>query len=231
MTSSGARGDDQAPRPYMRQITLIMRNEDVTAELDFPRDDRFVYRMVGPMEAERLSEDTNFALIDSSGGAELHFLLGQSEPARSLGQEHTPSRMELFQNVEFRRALRSRDRPATRSFGSVFKGYAEPLYGPVSPIFRWAAPQEVLQEVTPSTDPAAAVAELAKLGVTPGEPDGDGKRWLTYDEGGKRVPLEIEIRTSKDEEDRRRKTAEEIKSQLEEIGVASRWSRSDSATW
>jgi peptide/nickel transport system substrate-binding protein len=73
--------------------------------------------------------------------------------------------------------------------------------------------------VTPKTDPPAALAELAKLGVTPGEPDSDGKRWLTYEEGGKRIPLEIEIRTSKDEEDRRRKTAEEIKSQLEAIGV------------
>jgi peptide/nickel transport system substrate-binding protein len=101
----------------------------------------------------------------------------------------------------------------------VFSGYAEPLYGPVSPIFRWAAPSDLLEEVTPKTDPAAALAELAKLGVTPGEPDSDGKRWLQYEEGGKRIPLEIEVRTSKDDEDRRRKTAEEIKSQLESIGL------------
>ena len=94
--------------------------------------------------------------------------------------------MELFQKVEFRRALaHAIDRNAI--IRRVFKGHAEPLYGPVSPIFRWAAPPEVLQEVTPKTDPKAALAELAKLGVTPGEPDGDGKRWLTYLEGGKRV--------------------------------------------
>jgi peptide/nickel transport system substrate-binding protein len=89
----------------------------------------------------------------------------------------------------------------------------------VSPIYRWVAPAEVLREVTPKTDPAAAVAELAPLGITPGEPDTDGKRWLTYEESGKRVPLEIEVRTNVTPEDVRRRTGEEIKTQLEAIGV------------
>ena len=70
----------------------------------------------------------------------------------------------------------------------VFKGYAEPLLRASLPHFSLGRSPEVLEEVTPKTDPAAAVAELAKLGITPGEPDGDGKRWLTYQEGGKRVP-------------------------------------------
>ena len=74
--------------------------------------------------------------------------------------------------------------------------------------------------MTPTTDAAAALTELASLGVVPGEPDADGKRWLTYEgKSGKRVPLEIEIRTSISAEDARRRTAEEIKSQLEGIGV------------
>jgi peptide/nickel transport system substrate-binding protein len=211
------RGDEQDPRPYVKQLTLILRNEDVTAELDFQRDDRFIYRLVGPMESERLSQDPSFMLLDRGRGAGCFFFWVNQNPAAPWGKTH-PKRMELFQKVEFRRALaHAIDRNAI--IRRVFKGHAEPLYGPVSPIFRWAAPPETLQEVTPSTDPSAAIAELAKLGVTPGEPDGDGKRWLSYDEGGKRVPLEIEIRTSKDEEDRRRKTAEEIKSQLEEIGI------------
>jgi peptide/nickel transport system substrate-binding protein len=211
------RGDDQAPRPYLRKLTLIMRKEDVTAEMDFRRDDRFVYRQVGPMEAERLSDDTNFTLIDRGRGAGCFFFWVNQNPAAPWAKSF-PRRMELFQKVEFRRALaHAIDRDAI--IRRVFKGYAEPLYGPVSPIFRWAAPPEVLGEVTPKTDAAAALAGLAKLGITPGEPDGDGKRWLTYVEGGKRIPLEIEVRTSKDEEDRRRKTAEEIKSQLERIGV------------
>ena len=124
----------------------------------------------------------------------------------------------LFQKVEFRRALaHAIDRHAL--IRHVYKGHAEPVYGPVSPIFRWVAPPEVLEEVTPKTDPAAALAELAKIGVTPGEPDSNGKRWLTYEEGGKRVPLEFEIRTNKVEEDIRHKTAEEMKSQLEVIGL------------
>jgi peptide/nickel transport system substrate-binding protein len=211
------RGDEQAPRPNLRQLTLIMRKEDVTAELDFQRDDRLIYRQVGPMEAERLSQDTSFELFDRGRGGGCFFFWVNQNPAAPWGKTH-PRRMELFQNVEFRRALaRAIDRHAL--IRRVFRGHAEPLYGPVSPIFRWAAPPEVLQEATPKTDPKAALAELANLGVTPGEPDGDGKRWLTYLEGGKRVPLEIEIRTSKDDEDRRRKTAEEIKSQLEEIGI------------
>jgi peptide/nickel transport system substrate-binding protein len=211
------RGDDQAPRPYLSKVTLIMRKEDVTAEMDFVRDDRYVYRQVGPMEAERLSNDSNFMLIDRGRGAGCFFFWVNQNPSAPWSKTN-PKRMELFQKVEFRRALaHAIDRNAI--IRRAFKGYAEPLYGPVSPIFRWAAPPEVLEEVTPKTDPSAAVTELAKLGVTPGEPDGDGKRWLTYPEGGKRVPLEIEIRTSKDEEDRRRKTAEEIKSQLEQIGI------------
>jgi peptide/nickel transport system substrate-binding protein len=211
------RGDDLAPRPYVRQLSLIMRKEDVTAELDFERDDRLVYRLVGPMEAERLSDDSRFVLFDRGRGGGCFFFWVNQNPAAPWGKTY-PSRMELFQKVEFRRALaRVIDRNAI--IRRVFKGHAEPLYGPVSPIFRWAAPPEVLQEATPSTDREAALTELAKLGVTPGEPDADGKRWLTYLEGGKRIPLEIEIRTSKDEEDRRRKTAEEIKSQLEEIGL------------
>ena len=212
------RGDDQDPRPYVKQLTLIMRKEDVTAELDFQRDDRFIYRQVGAMESERLSQDTNFIVLERGRGGGCFFFWVNQNPAAPWGKTH-PKRMELFQNVAFRRALaHAIDRNAI--IRRVFKGHAEPLYGPVSPIFRWAAPPEMLQEVTPATDPSAAIAELAKLGVTPGEPDGDGKRWLTYEEGGKRVPLEIEIRTSKDEEDRRRKTAEEIKSQLEAIGIA-----------
>ncbi len=211
------RGDEQTARPYLRSLVLVMRREDVTAELDFLRDDRFVYRQIGPMEAERLREDTRFEVLDRGrGGGCLFFWLNQN-PSAPWGKTH-PGRMALVQKVEFRRALaHAIDRGAI--IRRVFQGYADPLYGPVSPVFRWAARSEELQEETPKTDPAAALAELAKLGVTPGEPDGDGKRWLTYDEGGKRSPLEIEIRTSKDEEDRRRKTAEEIKSQLEEIGV------------
>jgi peptide/nickel transport system substrate-binding protein len=212
------RGDDEAPRPYVRQLTLIMRKEDVTAEMDFQRDDRFIYRQVGPMEAERLSQDTRFELFDRGRGGGCFFFWVNQNPAAPWAKTY-PKRMELFQKVEFRRALaHAIDRNAI--IRRAFKGHAEPLYGPVSPIFRWAAPPELLQEVTPKTDPKAAIAELAALGVTPGEPDGDGKRWLTYLEGGKRIPLEIEIRTSKDEEDRRRKTAEEIKSQLGEIGLA-----------
>ena len=195
-----------------------MRKEDVTAEMDFQRDDRFIYRLVGAMEAERLSRDPSFELFDCGRGGGCFFFWVNQNPAAPWSKDY-PKRMELFQKVEFRRALaHAIDRNAI--VRRVFKGHAEPLYGPVSPIFRWAAPPEMLQEVTPKTDPKAALAELATLGVTPGEPDGDGKRWLTYLEGGKRVPLEIEVRTSKDEEDRRRKTAEEIKSQLGEIGIA-----------
>jgi peptide/nickel transport system substrate-binding protein len=211
------RGDDLNPHPYLKKIALVMRKKDVTAEMDFLGDDRFVYRMVGPMEAERLKEDTHFEIRDRGLSGWCMFFWVNQNPQAPWGKTH-PKRMELFQKVEFRRALaHAIDRPAI--IRRVFKGYGEPLYGPVSPVYRWAAPNEVLAEVTPATDPAAAQAELAKLGVTPGEPDADGKRWLTYEENGQRIPLEIEIRTSQDEEDRRRKTAEEIKSQLEAIGV------------
>jgi peptide/nickel transport system substrate-binding protein len=211
------RGDDQAPRPHLRKLTLIMRKEDITAELDFLRDDRLVYREVGSMEAERLSQDTSFDILDRGRGAGCFFFWVNQNPQAPWGKTF-PRRMELFQKVEFRRAIaHAIDRNAI--VRRVFGGYAEPLFGPVSPIFRWAAPSDVLEDVTPKTDPVAALAELAKLGVTPGEPDADGRRWLHYDEGGKRVPLEIEIRTSKDDEDRRRKIAEEIKSQLEAIGL------------
>jgi peptide/nickel transport system substrate-binding protein len=181
------------------------------------RDDRFDYRLVAPMEAERLRADPNFQVLDrGQGGSCMSFWINQN-PLAPWGKTH-PKRMELFQKVEFRRALaHALDRNAI--IRRVYKGYADAIYGPISPVYRSAAPTEVLQEATPPKDPAAALAELAKLGITPGEPDNDGKRWLLYDEGGKRVPLEIEIRTSKDEEERRRRTAEEIKSQLEEIGV------------
>lgn len=211
------RGDEQSPRPHLRQITLVMRKEDVTAGLDFVRDPRFLYRMVGPMEAERLKANPDFLILDRGRSGGCFFFWVNQNPRAPWGKTH-PGRMALFQKVEFRRALaHAIDRNAI--IHRAFRGYAEPLYGPVSPIFHWAAPQEELMEVTPPTDPDAAVAELAKLGVTPGEPDADGKRWLTYEEGGQRVPLEIEIRTSKDDEDIRRKIAEEIKSQLEAIGV------------
>ncbi len=211
------RGDDQSPHPSLRQINLILRKEDVTSELDFVRDDRFVYRQIAPMEAERLREDPHFEILDRGRGGGCFFFWVNQNPQAPWGKTH-PQRMALFQKVEFRRALaHAIDRYAI--IRRVYKGYAEPLYGPVSPVFRWAASSEELQEVTPKTDPKAAIEELAKLGITPGEPDAEGKRWLTYEEGGKRVPLEIEIRTSKDVEDRRRRTAEEVKSQLEEIGV------------
>lgn len=211
------RGDDQDPKPHVRQITLALRKEDAISEIDFLNDDRFLYRLVGPMEAERVREDTRFQVLDRGISGWCMFFWVNQNPNAPWGKTH-PRRLELFQKVEFRRALaHAIDREAL--IRNVFKGRAEPLYGPVSPIFRWAAPTEALREVTPKTDPAAAIAELAPLGVTPGDPDGDGKRWLTYEENGKRVSLEIEIRTNKSNEDVRRRTAEEIKSQLEGIGV------------
>jgi peptide/nickel transport system substrate-binding protein len=211
------RGDDLAPKPSVRKITLSLRKDVTTNELDFRRDDRFVYRAVGPLEAERLMEDTGFEVLDLGRSGWCMFFWVNQNPQAPWAKTH-PGRMKLFQTLEFRRALaHAVDRQAI--IRDVYKGYAEPLYGPVSPVYHWAAPEEVLQEVTPSVDPAAALAEMAKLGVIPGNPDSAGKRWLTYDEGGKRVPLEIEIRTSKDDEDRRRKTAEVLKSLLEEIGI------------
>jgi peptide/nickel transport system substrate-binding protein len=211
------RGDPEAPRPRLRQLTLVLHKDDLTAEEDFRRDDRFVYRLMGPLEAERVRENPDFQVLDRGLSGWCVFFWVNQNPQLPWGKTY-PQRLELFQNVEFRRALaHAIDRQAI--VRRVFKGHAEPLYGPVSPIYRWAAPSEVLLEVTPKTDPAAALAGLARLGVTPGEPDADGKRWLTYEEGGRRVPLEIEVRTSKDAEDRRRRIAEEVKSQLEEIGV------------
>jgi peptide/nickel transport system substrate-binding protein len=211
------RGDDQFPRPHVRRITLALRKEDALSELDFLRDDRFLYRLVGPMEGERIRDDTRFQILDRGVSGWCMFFWVNQNPQAPWGKTH-PRRLELFQRVEFRRALaHAIDRDAL--IRCVFKGQAEPLYGPASPIFRWTAPAEVLRDVTPKTDPAAAVAELAPLGVTPGEPDGEGKRWLMYEENGRRVPLEIEIRTSKSDEDVRRRTAEELKAQLEGIGV------------
>jgi|GEM_PF-6936116 len=211
------RGDDQAPHPSMRQINLVLRKEDVTSELDFVRDQRFAYRQVAPMEAGRLQKDPRFEILDRGRGGGCFFFWVNQNPKAPWGKTY-PNRLALFQNEEFRRALaHAIDRYAI--IRRVYKGFAEPLYGPVSPAFRWAASSEELQEVTPKTDPKEAIAKLAKLGITPGEPGPEGKRWLTYEEGGKRIPLEIEIRTSKDVEDRRRRTAEEIKSQLEEIGI------------
>jgi peptide/nickel transport system substrate-binding protein len=211
------RGDEAAPRPFLETIVFTLRKDDVTAELDFRKDDRYVYRSVGPAEAERLREDVDFEVLDRGvSGWCLFFWLNQN-PSAPWGKT-SPKKLELFENVAFRRALaHAVDRGGV--IRRAFKGFGEPLYGPVSPVYRWAAGSDVLREVTPNLDPKAATAELAALGVVPGEPDADGKRWLTYDEGGKRTPLEIEIRTSKDDEDRRRKTAEELKTQLEAIGV------------
>ncbi len=211
------RGDDHDPKPHIRQITLAFRKEGAISEIDFLNDERFIYRLLGSMEVDRVREDTRFQVLDRGmGGSCMFFWLNQN-PNAPWGKTH-PQRMALFQKVAFRRALaHAIDREAL--IRNVFKGRADPVYGPVSPIFRWVAPTEVLREVTPSADPAAAIAELIPLGVTPGEPDSNGKRWLTYEENGKRIPLEIEIRTSKSNEDVRRRTAEEVKSQLEGIGL------------
>lgn len=211
------RGDEQTPRPYLRQLTLTLRKDESTSQIDFRRNDDLVYRIVGPTEALDLKQDTDFEILNlGSGGSCMFFWINQN-PQAPWGKTH-PNRLNLFQNIAFRRALaHAIDRQAI--IHDVFKGYAEPVYGPAAPVYRWVAPQEVLHEVTPALDPAAAAAELAKLGVTPGEPDSTGKRWLMYEEGGKRIPLEIEIRTSPSPEDIRRKTAEAVRSQLEEIGV------------
>lgn len=211
------RGEEESPRPCLSRITLALRNEDATGEMDFSRDDRFAYRQVGALEAERLRQDPDFQVLDRGIAATCFFFWVNQNPRAPWGKTY-PRRLALFQDVAFRRALAhaiDRNGIVRRAFG----GEAEPLYGPVSPIYRWAASAEVLREVTPKYDPDAALAGLAKLGVTPGEADAEGKRWLTYEENGGRIPLEIEIRTSKDDEDRRRKTAEEIKSQLEVIGL------------
>lgn len=211
------RGDDRAPRPYLQRITLVLRNEDMTSTMDFLHDDRYVYRPVGPMEAGNLRDNTDFEILDCGVGGLCTFFWVNQNPLVPWGEKY-PKRLELFQSVDFRRALaHAIDRWSI--IRSVYQGHADPLYGPVSPVYSWAAPPAVLEEVTPQGGPEVALAELAALGVVRGEPDAEGKRWLTYEEAGGRIPLEIEIRTSKDEEDRRRKTAEEIKTQLENIGI------------
>ena len=211
------RGDELAPRPRLKRITLVLHSDGVISNIDFLHDDRYVYRLIGPMESKLLSENTGFEILDLgiSGGCTFFWV---NQNPRVPWRETYPKRLELFQDLSFRRAIaHAIDRHAI--IRTVHEGYAEPLYGPASPVYSWVAPVEVLEEVTPNFDPEAAVVELAKLGVVPGEPDADGKRWLTYEEVGGRIPLEIEIRTSIDDEDRRRKTAEEIKSQLERIGI------------
>ncbi|OYP33093.1 ABC transporter substrate-binding protein [Rhodopirellula sp. MGV] len=211
------RGDDLAPRPHLPRITLTKRTDGTTSNIDFLHDDRNVYRLVGPLESKQLSQNTDFEILDLGVSGWCTFFWVNQNP-RVPWAETYPERLKLFQNVAFRRAIaHAIDRHAI--IRSVYEGYAEPLYGPASPVYGWVAPSEVLEDVTPAFDRDAALRELAKLDVVPGEPDADGKRWLTYEESGGRIPLEIEIRTSIDEEDRRRKTAEELKSQLEQIGI------------
>lgn len=211
------RGVGETPKPYLANITFTLHNEDMTSMLDFLNDPRFVYRLTGVKETQQLSNDVNFTILDRGISGWCWFFWVNQNPHAPWGKQF-PKRMELFQKVEFRRALaHAIDRGAI--IRRVFEGQAEPLYGPVSPIYSWVAPPEVLEEVTPKTDHEAALAELAKLGITPGEPDESGKKWLTYEEQNGRIPLEIEIRTSKDAEDRRRRIAEEVKAQLEGIGL------------
>ena len=212
------RGDEQAPRPLAAEDHAGHAQEDVTAELDFVRDDRFLYRPVGPMEAERLRDDPDFQILDRGRGGGCFFFWVNQNPRCPVGARRIPGGWRCSRTSRSAARWRMRiDRNAI--IRRAFKGYAEPLYGPVSPIFRWAAPSEVLQEVTPKTDPAAALAELAKPGRHARRARRRRQAMADLRGGGKRVPLEIEIRTSKDEEDRRRKTAEEIKAQLEAIGV------------
>jgi peptide/nickel transport system substrate-binding protein len=211
------RGDDQNPRPFLKRVVLSLRPAGATTEMDFRQNDRFVYRLVGPGEAERLRDDPNFQVLDRGvSGASMFFWLNQN-PKAPWAKDH-PKLLELFRNDDFRRALaRLIDR--NEIVRRVYKGYAEPLYGPISPVFLWAASGETLKDITPTADTAAALAELARLDVVPGAPDEAGKCWLTYAEGGKRVPLVIEIRTSFSEEDLRKKTTEVIAEQLAQAGV------------
>jgi peptide/nickel transport system substrate-binding protein len=211
------RGDEQAPRPRLNRITFVFHSQADTTRIDFGNDDRYPCRVVPPMEGEQLRERPDFQVLDGGlSGWCMFFWLNQN-PQVPWGKEH-PQRLKLFQEEAFRRALaHAIDRHAI--IRRARKGYAEPLYGPASPIFRWVASPETLEDVTPKYDRDTATAELAALGVKSGEPDADGKRWLIYEENGKQVPLEIEIRVSQSEEDVRRKVAEEVKSQLEAIGV------------
>jgi peptide/nickel transport system substrate-binding protein len=211
------RGDDQDPRPHLKQIVLSLRKAGSTLELDFRHNDRYPYRLVGSGEAERLREDPNFLVLDRGRSGWCTFFWLNQNPRAPWAKEY-PDRLALVQKVEFRRAVAhalDRDEIIRR----VFKGNADVLYGPVSPIFQWAAPSETLHDQTPALDRQAALDELAALGVTPAEAAEDGKHWLTYAEGGRRLPLVFEIRTSQSEEDVRKKTAEVVAEQLGRIGL------------
>ncbi len=131
-------------------------------ETDFSQNDRFVYRLVGPMEAQRLREDSRFQILDRGLSGWCVFFWVNQNPGTPWGKTH-PKRLALFQNVAFRRALaHAIDRHAI--IRRAFHGAAEPLYGPVSPVYRWAAPSETLLEVTPSFDRAAALAGYGTAG-------------------------------------------------------------------
>lgn len=211
------RGDNENPKPRLKRIVLSLRKTGAPLDMDFRSNPILTYRLVGPGEAEQLREDTRFQVLDRGlSGWSMFWWVNQNPKAPWA--KNAPARLALFRKQEFRRALaRAIDRDEI--IRRVFGGYAEPLYGPVSPAYLWATKSETLKDQTPQANTGAALAELAKLGVTPGEPGEGGVHWLTYDEEGKRVRLEIELRTSQSEEDLRKKSAEVIAEQLRRIGL------------
>lgn len=211
------RGDDKDPKPRLKRIVLSLRKTGATLDMDFRSNKNFTYRLIGPGEAERLREDSQFQVLDRGLSGWCMFWWINQNPKAPWAKE-APERLKLFQNPEFRRALaRAIDRDEV--IRRVFDGYAEPLYGPVSPTYVWSTDTEKLKDLTPQAKAEGALADLAKLGVTPGEPGEGDVRWLTYLEGGKRVRLEIELRTNQSEEDLRKKSAEVIAEQLRRIGL------------
>jgi peptide/nickel transport system substrate-binding protein len=211
------RGDDKTPKPYLERLVLSPRKTGTTLEMDFLGNALFCYRTVGPGEAERLARDSRFQVLDRGPSGWCLFWWLNQNPKAPWARE-APGRLALFRNEAFRRAL-ARVIDRSEIVRRVFRDRADVLLGPVSPVFRWAVAGEALPDLLPAADHDAALAELRALGVVPGEASEDGVRWLTYREGSKRLPLEIELRTSQSEEDLRKKAAEVLAEQFRRIGL------------
>jgi peptide/nickel transport system substrate-binding protein len=198
------KSDDGKPLPYLEQYLTLIVPDINTTTLKFRSNETDVLAVQPPdYPTIKKGEATgNYTVLNRGPGWGFNYLGFNMNPTSKVDK----NLISLFQDVRFRRAV-SHAVNRQRMVENIFRGLAQPLYGPVSPANAAFYKPDIPKY---DYDPDKAKALLSEIGLS----DSNGNGMLEY--RGKEVRFNILTNT---ENNLRKSMATIISDDLKKIGL------------